>query len=719
MEDEAIGGFGSQQKRNSSENQPVTNSTVPFKQPNTASSTHLNGSSVQGPHQPSRLGPSIPNPRLNGPPLTDPSKVKMMLSPTGSAGKPQLGVNRPSMMSPPAVSAPSQNAGSSPILPSTPAIPTSSQYADRPAAPTPTPVPPSSIPAPTQNADSTTVPTPPPIPTAPQEADSSSVPTPPPIPAPTQNADSSSVPTPPPVPPIQEMERSLPISTPSQPKNAPTVSVIQPPAHGIKNDLSGSISYAVGDSSAPHALPGTTSIRPTPGNSILFFSVPTPSSFTSPLDKEIQRNNPSALSNSTFRPLSPGSHPSNRPLTKPSRFNSPGPKPKNSPPPVPDHPPCSNSQKPSPPIPPPPSSIPAPTQNADSSTVPTPPPSSIPAPTQNADSTTVPTPPPAPTQNADSTTVPTPPPAPTQNADSTTVPTPPPAPTQNADSSSVPTPPPSSIPAPTQNADSTIVPPPPLIPAPTQNADSTTVPTPPPIPTAPQEADSTIVPPPPPIPSSSIPAPIQELELSLPKPQSKNALTVSVIQPPAHGIKNDPSGPTAYTVGNSSAPHALPGATSMKPTPGNSPLFCSNSAVPSSIMSRGKELSLNQNNIHSQSSNAPDGSTLLPPPPPVPPVGAEIGQAENQKSSNLPLEDPTLIDRHNLSESIVPTAPKLLPSHSNGNTNELDTQNSADGNSADGSNGEVSNEDSSKSDDDTLSDNSNSKSSCGPGCTCY
>lgn len=357
MEDEAIGGFGSQQKRNSSENQPATNSTVPFKQPNTASSTHLNGSSVQGPHQPSRLGPSIPNPRLNGPPLTDPSKVKMMLSPTGSAGKPQLGVNRPSMMSPPAVSAPSQNAGSSPILPSTPAIPASSQYADRPA-----------------------------------------------------------VPTPPPVPPIQEMERSLPISTPSQPKNAPTV---------------------------------------------------------------------------------------------------------------------------------------------------------------------------------------------------------------------------------------------------------------------------------------------------------------SVIQPPAHGIKNDPSGPTAYTVGNSSAPHALPGTTSMKPTPGNSPLFCSNSAVPSSIMSRGKELSLNQNNIHSQSSNAPDGSTLLPPPPPVPPVGAEIGQAENQKSSNLPLEDPTLIDRHNLSESIVPTAPKLLPSHSNGNTIEVDTQTSADGNNADGSNGEVSNEDSSKSDDDTLSDNSNSKSSCGPGCTCY
>ena len=592
MEDEAIGGFGSQQKRNSSENQPATNSTVPFKQPNTASSTHLNGSSVQGPHQPSRLGPSIPNPRLNGPPLTDPSKVKMMLSPTGSAGKPQLGGNHPSMMSPPAVSAPSQNAGSSPILPSTPAIPTSSQYADRPA-----------------------------------------------------------VPTPPPVPPIQEMERSLPISTPSQSKNALTVSVIQPPAHGIKNDPSGSISYAVGDSSAPHALPGTTSIRPTPGHPALFYSVPTPSSFTSPLDKEIQRNNPSALSNSTFRPLSPGSHPSNRPLTRPSRFNSPGPKPKNSPPPVPDHPPCSNSQKPSPPIPPPPSSIPAPTQNADSTTVPTP----------------------------------TPP-----------IPTAP----QEADSSSVPTPPP--------------------IPAPTQNADSTTVPTPPPIPTAPQEADSTIVPPPPPIPSSSIPAPIQELELSLPKPQSKNALTVSVIQPPAHGIKNDPSGPTAYTVGNSSAPHALPGATSMKPTPGNSPLFCSNSAVPSSIMSRGKELSLNQNNIHSQSSNAPDGSTLLPPPPPVPPVGAEIGQAENQKSSNLPLEDPTLIDRHNLSESLVPTAPKLLPSHSNGNTNELDTQNSADGNSADGSNGEVSNEDSSKSDDDTLSDDSKSETtSCGPGCVCY
>ena len=343
MEDEAIGGFGSQQKRNSSENQPVTNSTVPFKQPNTASSTHLNGSSVQGPHQPSRLGPSISNPRLNGPPLTDPSKVKMMLSPTGSAGKPQLGVNRPSMMSPPAVSAPSQNAGSSPILPSTPAIPTSSQY-----------------------------------------------------------ADSSSVPTPPPVPQAgtQEMELSLPM------------------------------------------------------------------------------------------------------------------------------------------------------------------------------------------------------------------------------------------------------------------------------------------------PTSSLP---------------KNELTVSVIQPPAHGIKNDPSGPTAYTVGNSSAP-----------------LFCSDSAVSSSIMSRDKELSLNQNNIHSQPSNAPDGSTLLPPPPPVPPVGAEIGQAENQKSSNLPLEDPTLIDRHNLSESIVPTAPKLLPSHSNGNTNELDTQNSADGNSADGSNGEVSNEDSSKSDDDTLSDNSNSETtSCGPGCTCY
>ena len=573
MEDEAIGGFGSQQKRNSSENQPVTNSTVPFKQPNTASSTHLNGSSVQGPHQPSRLGPSIPNPRLNGPPLTDPSKVKMMLSPTGSAGKPQLGGNHPSMMSPPAVSAPSQNAGSSPILPSTPAIPTSSQYADRPAAPTP-----------------------------------------------------------PPVPPIQEMERSLPISTPSQPKNAPTVSVIQPPAHGIKNDPSGPTAYTVGNSSAPHALPGTTSMNPKPGNPHLFCSVPTPSSFTSPLDKEIQRNNPSALSNSTFRPLSPGSHPSNRPLTRPSRFNSPGPKPKNSPPPVPDHPPCSNSQKPSPPIPPPPSSIPAPTQNADSTTVPTPPP----------------------------------------------------------------------------------------IPTAPQEADSSSVPTPPPIPTAPQEADSTIVPPPPPIPSSSIPAPIQELELSLPKPQSKNALTVSVIQPPAHGIKNDPSGPTAYTVGNSSAPHALPGTTSMNPKLEHSPLFFSDSAVSSSTMSRDKELSLNQNNIHSQPSNAPDGSTLLPPPPPVPPVGAEIGQAENQKSSNLPLEDPTLIDRHNLSESLVPTAPKLLPSHSNGNTNELDTQNSADGNSADGSNGEVSNEDSSKSDDDALSDDSKSETtSCGPGCVCY
>ena len=536
MEDEAIGGFGSQQKRNSSENQPATNSTVPFKQPNTASSTHLNGSSVQGPHQPSRLGPSIPNPRLNGPPLTDPSKVKMMLSPTGSAGKPQLGVNRPSMMSPPAVSAPSQNAGSSPILPSTPAIPASSQYADRPA-----------------------------------------------------------VPTPPPVPPIQEMERSLPISTPSQPKNAPTVSVIQPPAHGIKNDLSGSISYAVGDSSAPHTLPGATSMKPTPGHSpLLFCSDSVVPSSTMSLDKRVQSNNASALSTSTSGPRSPGSPPPNRPLTKPSRFNSPGPKPKNSPPPVPDHPPCSNSQKPSPPIPPPPSSIPAPTQNADSTTVP----------------------------------------------------------------------------------------------------------------------------PPPPVPQAGT----QEMELSLPMPtssQPKNALTVSVIQPPAHGIKNDPSGPTAYTVGDSSAPHALPGATSMNPKPGNSPLFCSNSAVPSSIMSRGKELSLNQNNIHSQPSNAPDGSTLLPPPPPVPPVGAEIGQAENQKSSNLPLEDPTLIDRHNLSESLVPTAPKLLPSHSNGNTNELDTQTSADGNNADGSNGEVSNEDSSKSDDDTLSDNSNSKSSCGPGCTCY
>ena len=623
MEDEAIGGFGSQQKRNSSENQPATNPMAPSKQSNTASSTHLNGSSVQGPHQPGRSGRSISNPRLNGPPLTDPSKVKMMLSPTGSAGKPQLGVNRPSMMSPPAVSAPSQNAGSSPILPSTPAIPTSSQYADRPA-----------------------------------------------------------VPTPPPVPPIQEMELSLPKP---QPKNALTVSVIQPPAHGIKNDPSGPTAYTVGNSSAPHALPGTTSIRPTPGNSPLFCSDSVVPSSIMSRGKEVQSNNPSALSTSTFRPLSPGSHPSNRPLTKPSRFNSPGPKPKNSPPPVPDHPPCSNSQKPSPPIPPPPSSIPAPTQNADSTTVPTPP--LIPTAPQEADSTTVPTPPPIP--------------APTQNADSTTVTTPPP------------------IPAPTQNADSSSVPTPPPIPAPTQNADSSSVPTPPPIPTAPQEADSTIVPPPPPIPSSSIPAPIQELELSLPKPQSKNALTVSVIQPPAHGIKNDPSGPTAYTVGNSSAPHALPGATSMKPKPGNSPLFCLDSAVPSSIMSRGKELSLNQNNIHSQSSNAPDGSTLLPPPPPVPPVGAEIGQAENQKSSNLPLEDPTLIDRHNLSESLVPTAPKLLPSHSNGNTNELDTQNSADGNSADGSNGEVSNEDSSKSDDDTLSDNSNSKSSCGPGCTCY
>ena len=650
MEDEAIGGFGSQQKRNSSENQnqPATNSTVPFKQPNTASSTHLNGSSVQGPHQPGRSGPSIPNPRLNGPPLTDPSKVKMMLSPTGSAGKPQLGGNHPSMMSPPAVSAPSQNAGSSPILPSTPAIPASSQYADRPA-----------------------------------------------------------VPTPPPVPPIQEMERSLPISTPSQPKNAPTVSVIQPPAHGIKNDLSGSISYAVGDSPAPHALPGTTSVRPTPGHSPLFFSDSVVPSSIMSRGKEVQRNNPSALSTSTFRPLSPGSHPSNRPLTKPSRFNSPGPKPKNSPPPVPDHPPCSNSQKPSPPIPPPPSSIPAPTQNADSSTVPTPTPP-IPTAPQEADSSSVPPPPPP---------IPTAP----QEADSTTVPTPPSIPTapQEADSTTVPTPPPSSIPAPTQNADSTTVPTPPLIPTAPQEADSTTVPTPPLIPTAPQEADSTTVPPPPPIPSSSIPAPIQELELSLPKPQSKNALTVSVIQPPAHGIKNDPSGPTAYTVGNSSAPHALPGATSMKPKPGNSPLFCLDSAVPSSIMSRGKELSLNQNNIHSQSSNAPDGSTLLPPPPPVPPVGAEIGQAENQKSSNLPLEDPTLIDRHNLSESIVPTAPKLLPSHSNGNTIEVDTQTSADGNNADGSNGEVSNEDSSKSDDDTLSDNSNSKSSCGPGCTCY
>ena len=628
MEDEAIGGFGSQQKRNSSENQPATNSTVPFKQPNTASSTHLNGSSVQGPHQPSRLGPSIPNPRLNGPPLTDPSKVKMMLSPTGSAGKPQLGVNRPSMMSPPAVSAPSQNAGSSPILPSTPAIPTSSQYADRPA-----------------------------------------------------------VPTPPPVPPIQEMERSLPISTPSQPKNAPTVSVIQPPAHGIKNDLSGSISYAVGDSSAPHTLPGATSMKPTPGHSpLLFCSDSVVPSSTMSLDKRVQSNNASALSTSTSGPRSPGSPPPNRPLTKPSRFNSPGPKPKNSPPPVPDHPPCSNSQKPSPPIPPPPSSIPAPTQNADSTTVPTPP--LIPTAPQEADSTTVPTPPPVPdkTQEADSTTVPTPPLIPTapQEADSTIVPPPP------------------AIPKHIPEVPSTVPPPPlpPSIPAPTQNADSTTVPPPPPVPQA----------------------GTQEMELSLPMPtssQPKNALTVSVIQPPAHGIKNDPSGPTAYTVGDSSAPHALPGATSMNPKPGNSPLFCSNSAVPSSIMSRGKELSLNQNNIHSQPSNAPDGSTLLPPPPPVPPVGAEIGQAENQKSSNLPLEDPTLIDRHNLSESLVPTAPKLLPSHSNGNTNELDTQTSADGNNADGSNGEVSNEDSSKSDDDTLSDNSNSKSSCGPGCTCY
>ena len=360
MEDEAIGGFGSQQKRNSSENQPATNSTVPFKQPNTASSTHLNGSSVQGPHQPSRLGPSISNPRLNGPPLTDPSKVKMMLSPTGSAGKPQLGVNRPSMMSPPAVSAPSQNAGSSPILPSTPAIPTSSQYADRSAVPTPPPVPQAGT---------------------------------------------------------QEMELSLPMPTSSQPKNAPTVSVIPPPAHGIKNDLSGSISYAVDSSSTFHALPGTTSMNP-------------------------------------------------------------------------------------------------------------------------------------------------------------------------------------------------------------------------------------------------------KLE--------------------------------------------------------HSPLFCSDSVVPSSIMPRGKELSLNQNNIHSQPSNAPDGSTLLPPPPPVPPVGAEVSQAENQKSSNLPLEDPTLIDRHNLSESIVPTAPKLLPSHSNGNTIEVDTQTSADGNNADGSNGEVSNEDSSKSDDDTLSDDSKDYSpSCGPSCVCY
>ena len=366
MEDEAIGGFGSQQKRNSSENQPVTNSTVPFKQPNTASSTHLNGSSVQGPHQPSRLGPSIPNPRLNGPPLTDPSKVKMMLSPTGSAGKPQLGGNHPSMMSPPAVSAPSQNAGSSPILPSTPAIPASSQYADRPA-----------------------------------------------------------VPTPPPVPPIQEMERSLPISTPSQPKNAPTVSVIQPPAHGIKNDLSGSISYAVGDSSAPHALPGTTSIRPTPGHSPLLFCSDSvvPSSIMS-RGKEVQSNNPSALSNSTFRPLSPGSHPSNRPLTKPSRFNSPGPKPKNSPPPVPDHPPCSNSQKPSPP-----KAITIPKHIPEVPyTLPPPPLPPVPDKTQEADSTTVPIPPPIPTapQEADSSSVPTPPPVPTapQEADSSSVPTP-------------------------------------------------------------------------------------------------------------------------------------------------------------------------------------------------------------------------------------------------------------------------------------------------------
>ena len=287
-----------------------------------------------------------------------------------------------------------------------------------------------------------------------------------------------------------------------------------------------------------------------------------------------------------------------------------------------------------------------------------------------------------------------------------------PVPTQNADSSlSTPTPPAiPAVPVPSQESDSSL-PSPPAIPVPSQEIELS-LPPPPAIPAPSQNADSSFSTPTPP----AIPVPSQEIELSLPMPSSSqpnDSTTISMIQPPTQGIKKDLSGSTTYTVNGSPTFQVLPGPISMNLKPGNPFIFKSDSAVPSSTMSLDKQFSLNERNIHSQPSNAPDGSTL-PPPPPPPPVEAEIGQVESQESSNLPPEDFTLKDRYQLSESIVPTAPILLPSHSNENTFELGTQNNANG-----SNEEVISEDSSDAENTPVDENIDAQASCGHGCTCY